>query len=115
MSSKAIITVSFLIIALSIAYYLVIFLPSKERGIQQIELQKATSEQLVEDDKKQTYSQCEKDASKAAVQTLKSKAELLPEGKLKTTLEEAASKNMYYKDDYNSYYENCLKRNGLSN
>ena len=44
MSTKQILTASFLIIALSFAYYLVIHLPNKQKAEQQIELKKIESQ-----------------------------------------------------------------------
>lgn len=114
MNSKNIITASFLIIALSIAYYFVIFLPTQERNKQMLQDEKTTLEQQSLEKSKQISTDCEKSAGEQATETLKSKAELMPAGQTKTMYEEAVAKNMYLKDDYKELFESCLKRNGVS-
>lgn len=105
-------SLALIIIALSIAYYLVIFLPSKEK-FKQEELGKAQeSEQQEQLSEKQKYRYCQNEATKSAQEALEKKAKLAT-GQLKSILEKAVEEGMYYKDDYNYSYQQCLERQGL--
>ena len=114
MDNRRILTISFLVIALSIAYYFVIFLPQKERERQALELQKQSSEQIAVDERKRIYEECATEANDKSRELLKKKIELLPSGQERNTMQEAYDKGLHLKGDYNSSYDNCLKRNGIS-
>lgn len=60
----------------------------------------------------QIRKECTKTAETVAQDSLKSKIEMAPSYQ-KEELENAASKGMYMKDDYNSAYQNCLAGKGL--
>ena len=114
MDNKRILALSFLIVALSVAFYFVIFLPQKERERQTVELLKQSSVQEAEDKRKQIFVDCANEADVKARELLKKKIELLPNGQEKKTMQEAYDKGLHLKDDYNTYYDNCLKKNGVS-
>lgn len=86
---KISIMASALIVALSVAYYLVIFLPEQK------ELE--------------TRKECANKANDKAKNLLKTKADLFNED----TYKKAFEKGLFLKDDYNAIYENCLSENGL--
>ncbi|OGD87927.1 hypothetical protein A3H87_01815 [Candidatus Curtissbacteria bacterium RIFCSPLOWO2_02_FULL_42_37] len=111
-------SVAILIVALSFAYYLVIFLPSKEKTMQEQaskELQLKQAEQQKKDKEAQVYKDCDDEAAEGARELLKSKIEIAQNSgtAIPSTWKEASEKGLHLKDDYNSYYENCLRRNGI--
>ena len=114
MDNKRIFALSILVVALSIAFYFVIFLPQKERERQAAELLKQSTEQKAEEDRKQIFKNCATEAHDKARNLLKNKIELMQNGQERSTMQEAYDKGLYLKDDYNSYYDNCLKENGIS-
>ena len=44
----------------------------------------------------------------------KKKIELMPNGSEKNTMQEAYNKGLHLKEDYNTYYDKCLKKGGVS-
>lgn len=96
------------IIALSVAYYLVIFLPSKEKYRQE-QLKAQQEEEAREKDKSSYYSLCQEEARNKAVESAKRKAKIANNN----FINEAVNEGMYLKDDYNDYYQLCLDRYGL--
>lgn len=91
---------SMLIIALSIGYYLVIFIPRNKQ--KELEI----------------YKNCDDEASIKARKLLESKIDVAIKSKQSNISEielwkASLEKGLFLKDDYNSYYENCLRRNGI--
>lgn len=111
MNSRIILSISFLIIALSLGYYFVIFLPNLENKKQELEAQKQATQQREEENKKNTYSLCAEIASSQAKALIKEKAQL-PGGE---QYREGATKGMYLKPDYDYAYQDCLKSHGIGN
>lgn len=81
-----------LIIALSVAYYFVIFLPGKESA------------------KKEVFMDCDTEAKETAKDLLQKKGEI---GAGPSNWKEAFDKGLYLTDDYNKLYESCLRRHGF--
>lgn len=123
-----------LIIALSVAYYLVIFLPAKEKARQEqvnreLEIkQKATqgqinqeseikqTEQQSQKNQQQIYKDCDVEARDKAKSLLQSKMEIAKNLNLTEIYElykEFSDKGLFRKEDYNTGYEYCLRRNGI--
>lgn len=82
-----------LIVALSIAYYLVIFLPKKQ------ELD--------------TRQGCADEAKTKAKNLIQKKTDITKNQTRKETNEDLIAKGMFLKVDYDDYYEDCLSRKGL--
>ncbi len=55
----------------------------------------------------QIKKECYKEATEEAINLTKTKAEI------SNTYKEFAEKNMFRKDDFESYYKGCLKKKGL--
>lgn len=90
-------SLSVLIVAVSVAYYLVIFIPGKEKIRQeQIRITKIKD--------------CQDTATESAQYLAKTKAEF--DQNLKKMMEKDAT--LYSKDDYAVYYKRCLERSGIS-
>lgn len=109
---------SLLIVALSAAYYLVIFIPAKEKArLEQAnrELKLKEAEQNAKNKELQVYKDCDTEANENAENLLKSKIEIAQKAgtSIPATWKEASEKGLYLKDDYNSYYENCIRRHGI--
>lgn len=107
-----------MIIALSVAYYFVIFLPAKEKTRQgqiarDLQFKQAEQEKKEEEDK--VYQDCDMEAVERADELLKSKIEIAQKTgtSIPATWKEASEKGLHLKDDYNSYYESCLRRHGI--
>lgn len=96
------------IVALSVAYYLVIFLPSKEKYRQE-QLKAQQEDEAREKDKSSYYSLCQEEAEKKAVESAKKKAKISNNYYMNQAVEEG----MYLKDDYKDFYMLCLDRYGL--
>lgn len=107
-------SISILIVALSIAYYFVIYLPSMAER----ELQLKEAEKREEKSETEIYSDCDAEAQRRAIELLKSKIEIAEKSNLTYTHDykiwkEASEKGLYLKDDYNEYYNSCLRRHGI--
>jgi len=113
-------SVSILIIALSVTYYLVIFVPSREKATAEQkakEIETEAEKQRLERDKFKVYEDCDKEAKEEAQKLLESKIEIMEEtGSQATRYKEykaAAEKGLYLRDDYEALYNRCLRRHGL--
>lgn len=129
-------SIAILIIALSVAYHLVIFLPAKEKARQEQvnreleNIQKATQEQTNQEseikqteqqsqkNQQQIYKDCDVEAKDKAKSILRSRLEIAEKLNLTETdsykiRKEASDKGLFLKDDYNTGYEYCLRRNGI--
>ena len=109
---------SLLIVALSIAYYLVIFIPDKEKARQKEinrELQLKEAEQEAKSKELEVYQGCEAEAKEEAKELLKSKIEIAQKTgtSVPATWKEASEKGLMLKDDYNDLYDSCLRRYGI--
>lgn len=107
-------SISVLIVALSIAYYFVIYLPSMAKR----ELQLKEAERQEQKSETEIYSDCDVEAHRKATELLKAKVEIAEENNLTYTQnyriwKEASEKGLYLKDDYNEYYNSCLRRHGI--
>lgn len=107
--------VGFIIISLAIAYYFIVALPKSQSDKQMLEALKFQSEQNQKNTTAQKYQACATQAEKEAQDLLKSRIELMRNSGYTPdkVMVEAEKKNMYQKDDYENYYNNCLKSNGL--
>lgn len=85
--------VGIIIVSLSIAYFLIIFLPKK---------QELTIRQ-----------NCADEAKTKAQKLLKDKMDMTENPAIKENYNEAIEKGLHLKADYESYYENCLSIKGL--
>ena len=56
----------------------------------------------------QIYSKCHKTAVEEAIKIMKSKSEIT------STYKEMAEKEMYFKDDYDYTYKQCLRERGIN-
>lgn len=97
-----------LIVALSVAYYLVIFLPQKakmtlEKQAQEQQLRKECSEFSLNKSKEQF--------NKVAVSYDENGKKFVPIGNSKT----GKTYDGYYEEDYNKYFIRCLQEKGLAN
>ena len=108
-------SISICVIALSIAYYLVVFIPQREKFKQSTQQETYERNVLEEQSDETKYAQCNTEASKYAHDFLKTKIELMEEQGY-TNMEQyklwknAYDKNLYLKDDYNTAYENCIRK-----
>lgn len=106
-----------------IAYYLLVLLPEQKKVSQDLNslkeeitrLQSQMNEKSKLTDDKKVYSDCDQEAEKKARELLAKKIELG-----KTTgqynvqeYQKAYNLGLRLKDDYNSYYDDCLRRNGI--
>src|SRR3989344_1746974 len=114
-----IIALLLLIIFSLTTYYLVTLLPEKKRKDQEINklrvevtrLQSQKYEKETQLDDRKVFSDCDQEAEKNARELLAKKIEL---GKVSGGYDVQAYQKAYdlglrLKDDYNSYYENCLR------
>lgn len=91
---------SLMLIAGSVFYYFVIFLPGKEQF------------------KQTQYTNCDIEAKDEALKLLKSKIEMAEEVGMTTDNQykiwkQASLKGLYLKEDYNAKYESCIRRYGI--
>lgn len=105
------ISIALIVSSLSVAYYFVYYLPSKERSEKVSETEQAQS-------KANIYSDCDAEAEETALQLLEQKVEILEETNQTHSQEyqlwkQAVEKGLYLKEDYNSYYDKCVNRYGL--
>lgn len=102
---------SLLIVASAVAYYLIIFLPSKEKARQELERAK----QDAKNKEQQTYQDCDVEAQEKAKRLLKSKIEVGKKAgkRIPTTWKEASEQGLVLMDDYNALYKSCIRRHGL--
>lgn len=107
------IIICLLIISLSIAYYLVIFIPKKEQykyEQEKFEIEKAKEdEQIRLLQREKTFEYCDEYAAKQASELLIEKSELTNDSMYK----KASEKGLYLKDDYQNYYDRCLEKYDL--
>lgn len=113
-----VVAISVLIVALSVAYYLVIFIPAKEKTRQEQvnrEFQLKEAEQQSKKIEQQVYKDCDTEAEENASKLLKSKIEIAQKAGtyIPPTWKEASEKGLHLKDDYSSYYDSCLRRHGI--
>ena len=103
-----------LVITLSIAYYFVIFLPgikNQERA-DAISRERA-SQEAIQNEETKKYNQityCQNTAATQAIELLKTKAKINPS--LYGTV--AKEEGMYLRLDYDSYYQQCLEKMGIT-
>lgn len=105
---------SILLIASSIAYYFVLYLPALERAKQE----QSQREFELKEKEQQIYKDCDYEAQSRATENLKSKVEVAEKSNLTYTSDykiwkEASEKGLYLKGDYNELYDACLRRHGL--
>ena len=103
-----VLSVSVGVIALSVAYYLVIFLPTKEKYRQE-QLNAQQEEEAGQASKSQYYSICQEEAENKAIESAKKKAKIANN----YYMDKAVEEGMYLKDDYKDYYQLCLDRYGV--
>ena len=106
-------SVSILIIALSVSYYFVVFLPAKEKTKQEQvnrELGLKQAEQEAKQKELQVFKDCDTEAIEKAKELLRKKGII---GDAPSNWEKAEEQGLYLKDDYNRLYENCLRRHGI--
>jgi len=113
-----VVSISVLIVALSVAYYFVIFLPSKEKARQEQinkELEIKQTEQEFQEKQLQIYEDCDSEAQRRARELLESKIEVSRKAGQTPPLywKEAFEQGLYLRDDYNEYYNSCLRRHGI--
>jgi uncharacterized protein HemX len=111
-------SVALLIVALAIAYYFAVVLPKIQDAKQELEEQKfefQKTESMKEELNQQYYSSCASESAKSAEELLKEKIEIAATSGADIPLawKEASNKGMYLKDDYDSYYKQCLQTHGL--
>lgn len=100
MNAKNIITLSFLIIALAIGYYFVIFLPEKERARQNIEAQERSFKSAEEAGKSKALTECDTEMK-----------ERVNNGEFTNESIRAAGGMQEF---VNFYIENCMRKKGYS-
>ena len=110
-------TTTLLIIVLSLATYnFAILLPNQRRANEEINsLKKEITKLRSELDDKNVFSDCDKEAESKARELLAKKIEL---GKVSggydvQKYQKAYDLGLRLKEDYNSFYENCLRRHGM--
>lgn len=114
--SHSFITILLLVIFLLITYYLVILLPDQRKVEREInKLKNEVTKLQSESDEKKVFSDCDKEAESKARELLAKKIEL---GKVSggydvQEYQKAHDLGLRLKDDYNSFYENCLRRHGI--
>lgn len=108
---KVSIIVGALIIALSIAYYLVIFVPQKEKARIEQQKQEQKDQQVKEQGEKTTRQNCQKESADKAIAVLKSRSEISPS--YAKANNGAVNNGMYKKEDFDKYYDDCLSMSGL--
>lgn len=104
------------IVLLLSAYNFAILLPNQRKANEEISsLKKEITKLKSELDEKKVFSDCDKEAETKARTLLAKKIEL---GKVSGGYDVQEYKKAYdlglrLKDDYNSFYENCLRRHGV--
>ncbi len=111
-------SIASLILSSAGAYYLAVALPKiqiekQKLEEQRFELQKAES--LKENLNQEHYSSCSDEAKDRATNLLKTKIEIAAKSgtNIPSTWKEASNKGLFLKDDYESYYSQCIQRYGL--
>lgn len=111
---------SLVVISLSIAYYLAIFIPQKEylkleQEKRKLEIEsenkrdEAQKEIRQAERREELYIECEQSSTEYAKDLLKTKSELVSN----STYKNAVEKGLYLKDDYQDALDKCLDRYGL--
>ncbi len=103
------------IVSLSVGYYLIIFLPRKEET--RNKMQQAETEAKIKNDKEIAEKEetkrknCYSEAVSKAQNILKTRTELYY--KNDANAKKAVENDLYNKDDFDKFYDDCLSVNGL--
>lgn len=101
------------VITSSIVFYLVVYIPEREeqklKSQQELADRQYRQKQDEQNSRQQLFENCSIEAGKAAADLLKQKAELSDD----YTFTEAANKDLFLKEDFNTYYDLCLQRYSL--
>lgn len=113
---QIIFVVLLLIIFSLVTYYLAVLLPDQRKTEREINKLKTEVTKLQSElDQKNFFSDCDKEAEDKARELLKNKIELAKKTGVYPLQEyqKAYDLGLRLKDDYNSYYENCIRRHGI--